>query len=266
MAWPLRPVTPGLDPKAKLPTQILGPPQRPLAGYLTLYKDWVERFKGGNGTAFPGSCPQVALQMAVNMALVAGVILGAAYLARLEPAWLAKWNMTRDTLSHGPFWGAGLVLSLPMLIANLRKLQALGMLISGANPPAGARARARARRHSARWWPMSASSPARARGDPVRAVAQFRTVAAARSDAGIGGGAGGGGFGCNGGFSSRLRPGQIALKETFEANELGQAEAESADLPTGLLEAAHLEACAWPRAVPRRGGASVNWRCAQKPG
>ena len=34
---------------------------------------------------------------------------------------------------------------------------------------------------------------------------------------------------------------QIALKETFEANELGQAEAESADLPTGLLEAAHLD-------------------------
>ena len=34
---------------------------------------------------------------------------------------------------------------------------------------------------------------------------------------------------------------QIALKVTFEANELGQAEVEAADLPAGLLEAAHLD-------------------------
>ena len=69
--------------------------------------------------------------MSVNMTLVAGLLIGAATLARLEPAWLTKWKLKSDTL-HTVLWMAALVLSLPMLIANLRKLQALGMLISEA--------------------------------------------------------------------------------------------------------------------------------------
>ena len=105
---------------------------KPLVGYLALYKDWVERFKGGqwNSLAWQLSRKWI-LQMVINMALVAGVMLGAAYLAKLQPAWLVKWNLQPDTL-RTVLWGAALVLSLPMLIANLRKLQALGMLISEA--------------------------------------------------------------------------------------------------------------------------------------
>ena len=43
---------------------------------------------------------------------------------------------------------------------------------------------------------------------------------------------------------------QIALKETFESNELGQAEAEAADLPAGLLEAAHLDSVRLAKGSP----------------
>ena len=43
---------------------------------------------------------------------------------------------------------------------------------------------------------------------------------------------------------------QIALKETFEANELGQAEVEAADLPAGLLEAAHLDSVRLAKGSP----------------
>ena len=43
---------------------------------------------------------------------------------------------------------------------------------------------------------------------------------------------------------------QIALKETFEANELGQAEAEVGDLPVGLLEAAHLDSVRLAKGSP----------------
>ncbi|MED6326041.1 MAG: cation:proton antiporter, partial [Verrucomicrobiota bacterium] len=111
---------------------ILRSAPKPLVGYLALYKDWVERFKGGQWNSLASKLSRKwILQMAVNMALVAGVILGAAYLARLEPAWLTKWKLTPDLL-RAALWGVAMVLSLPMLIANLRKLQALGMLISEA--------------------------------------------------------------------------------------------------------------------------------------
>ena len=112
--------------------RILCKAPKPLVGYLALYKDWVERFKGGqwNSLAWKLSRKWI-LQMAINMFLVAGIILGAAYLARLQPVWLTKWNLKLDTLRTA-LWGASLVFSLPMIIANLRKLQALGMLISEA--------------------------------------------------------------------------------------------------------------------------------------
>mgnify|MGYP002526475457 CR=1 FL=1 len=187
------------------------------------------------------------LQMAINMALVAGVILGAAYLARLEPAWLAKWKLPSGTL-RTVLWVAALVLSLPMLIANLRKLQALGMLISEAT----------IRRESAGQ-----------RTQLLRAV--VANVCLVAGTAGM--------ILCVLLLSSALLPplkvilalvvalvvvawlqrrflvrvyarAQIALKETFEANELGQAEVEAADLPAGLLEAAHLDSVRLAKGSP----------------
>ena len=235
----------------RLTDAILRGAPKPLVGYLTLYKDWVERFKGGQWNSLAWKLSRKwLLQMAVNMALVAGVILGAAYLARLEPAWLAKWNMTRDTLRTA-LWVAALVLSLPMLIANLRKLQALGMLISEAT----------IRRESAGQ-----------RTQALRAV--VANVCLVAGTAGM--------ILCVLLLSSALLPplgvmlalavvlgvmawlqwrflvrvyawAQIALKETFEANELGQAEAESADLPTGLLEAAHLDSLRLAKGSPAAG-------------
>ena len=235
----------------RLANSLLRTAPGPLAGYLTLYKDWVERFKGGQWNSLAWKLSRKwLLQMAVNMALVAGVILGAAYLARLEPAWLAKWSMTPDTLRTA-LWVAALVLSLPMLIANLRKLQALGMLISEAT----------IRRESAGQ-----------RTQALRAV--VANVCLVAGTAGM--------ILCVLLLSSALLPplgvmlalavvlgvvawlqwrflvrvyarAQIALKETFEANELGRGEAESADLPTGLLEAAHLDSLRLAKGSPAAG-------------
>jgi CPA2 family monovalent cation:H+ antiporter-2 len=115
-----------------LTDKVLRSAPKPLVGYLALYKDWVERFKGGqwNSLAWKLSRKWI-LQMTINMFLVAGIILGAAYLVRFQPEWLTKWNLPVDTL-RTVFWAAALIFSLPMIIANLRKLQALGMLISEA--------------------------------------------------------------------------------------------------------------------------------------
>ena len=193
--------------------------------------------------------------MAINMALVAGLLIGAATLARLKPAWLAKWKLGTGHMLRTVLWVAALVLSLPMLIANLRKLQALGMLISEAT----------IRRESAGQ-----------RTQSLRAV--VANVCLVAGTAGM--------ILCVLLLSSALLPplgvmlalavvlvvvawlqwrflvrvyarAQIALKETFEANELGQAEAEAADLPAGLLEAAHLDSVRLAKGSPAIG--ATHW-------
>jgi CPA2 family monovalent cation:H+ antiporter-2 len=229
---------------------------KPLAGYLSLYKDWVERFKGGQWNSLAWKLSRKwLLQMAINMTLVAGLLIGAATLDRLKPAWLdrlkppwlVEWKLEPDTLST-MLWVAALVLSLPMLIANLRKLQALGMLISEAT----------IRRESAGQ-----------RTQSLRAV--VANVCLVAGTAGM--------ILCVLLLSSALLPplgvmlalavvlvvvawlqwrflvrvyarAQIALKETFEASELDQAEVEAADLPAGLLEAAHLDSVRLAKGSP----------------
>ena len=232
----------------RLANALLQAAPKPLVGYLTLYKDWVDRFKGGqwNNLAWKLSRKWL-LQMSVNMTLVAGLLIGAATLARLEPAWLAKWKLKSDTL-HTVLWMAALVLSLPMIIANLRKLQALGMLISEAT----------IRRESAGQ-----------RTQSLRAV--VANVCLVAGTVGM--------ILCVLLLSSALLPplgvmlalavvlvvvawlqwrflvrvyarAQIALKETFEANELDQADAEVGELPAGLLEAAHLDSVRLAKGSP----------------
>ncbi len=222
----------------RLTDALLRAAPKPLAGYLTLYKDWVERFKGGQWNSLAWKLSRKwLLQMAINMALVAGLLIGAATLARIEPAW-----------PSAVLWVAALVFSLPMLIANLRKLQALGMLISEAT----------IRRESAGQ-----------RTQALRAVVANVCLVAGTTGMIL----------CVLLLSSALLPplgvmlalavvlvvvawlqwrflvriyakAQIALKETFEANELGQAEAEAADLPAGLLEAAHLDSVRLAKGSP----------------
>ncbi|MDA7520760.1 cation:proton antiporter [bacterium] len=211
---------------------------KPLAGYLSLYKDWVERFKGGQWNSLAWKLSRKwLLQMAINMALVAGVILGAAYLARLESAWLRT-----------VFWVAALVLSLPMLIANLRKLQALGMLISEATIR---RESAGQRTQLLRAVVANVCLVAGTAGmilsvlllssallPPLGVMLALAVVLA-------------GVAWLQWRFLVRVYArAQIALKVTFEANELGQAKIEAADLPAGLLEAAHLDSVRLAKGSP----------------
>ena len=235
----------------RLADALLRASPKPLAGYLALYKDWVERFKGGQWNSLAWKLSRKwLLQMAVNMALVAGLLIGAATLYRLKPAWLVEWKLEPDTLRTA-LWVAALVLSLPMLIANLRKLQALGMLISEAT----------VRRESAGQ-----------RTQSLRAVVANVCLVAGTAGMVL----------CVLLLSSALLPplgvmlalavvlvvvawlqwrflvrvyarAQIALKETFEANELRQAEVEAADLPAGLLEAAHLDSLRLAKNSPAAG-------------
>jgi monovalent cation:H+ antiporter-2, CPA2 family len=222
----------------RLANALLRAAPKPLAGYLTLYKDWVERFKGGQWNSLAWKLSRKwLLQMAINMALVAGVILGAAYLARDESAWLRT-----------VFWVAALVLSLPMLIANLRKLQALGMLISEATIR---RESAGQRTQLLRAVVANVCLVAGTAGMILSVLLLSSALlpqlgvmlALAVVLAGV--------AWLQWRFLVRIYArAQIALKETFEANELGQAEVEAADLPAGLLEAAHLDSVRLAKGSP----------------
>ena len=232
---------------------ILRSAPKPLVGYLALYKDWVKRFKGGQWNSLASKLSRKwILQMAVNMALVAGVLLGAAYLARLEPAWLTKWKLTPDYL-RAALWGAAMVLSLPMLIANLRKLQALGMLISEATVK---RNRAGQRTQSLRAVVANACLIAGTTGmilcvlllssallPPLGVMLALAVVLAVVAW-------------LQWRFLVRIYArAQIAIKETLESHELGQAESEADALPTSLLEAAHLDSVRLAKGSPAAGQA-----------
>jgi CPA2 family monovalent cation:H+ antiporter-2 len=65
----------------------------------------------------------------LNLVLVAGVFLGAGYLGQHPPGWMAGFGLDRDSLDAA-LWLTSVLLSLPLLIATMRKLQAIGLLVA----------------------------------------------------------------------------------------------------------------------------------------
>jgi CPA2 family monovalent cation:H+ antiporter-2 len=114
----------------------------PLANTLSLYTSWVGRLGQRQPSMATKLIRKWAAQMALNAALITAVFAVAAYLGQRPPA------LIRDLDLHGDWhkaliWLTAAVLSLPMFIATVRKLQALGLLmaelkVTSAN--AGARA------------------------------------------------------------------------------------------------------------------------------
>ena len=96
---------------------------------LNLYSRWIGQL--GEGQARSAATPLIhkwAWQMGLNIALVAAVFLSAGFVAQKRPAWLQRVPGGEDA-TNGLLWLSAVVLSLPLLIATFRKLQALGMLL-----------------------------------------------------------------------------------------------------------------------------------------
>ncbi|HOC57807.1 MAG TPA: cation:proton antiporter [Verrucomicrobiota bacterium] len=103
---------------------------QPLVNSLDLYTRWV----GELGVQRQGRMAvRLALrwsaQMVLNAALVAGVFIGAAFVERHPPGWLQELGLRAEGLK-ATLWLAAMVVSLPLLIATFRKLQALGLLVA----------------------------------------------------------------------------------------------------------------------------------------
>ena len=98
--------------------------------YLSLYTRWIGQWREGR---HPSMTSQLirrwAWQMGLNLTLVAGIFIAAAFLHQSEPSWLPKIPGGAEA-THAIFWLGAVLLALPLLIATYRKLQALGMLLS----------------------------------------------------------------------------------------------------------------------------------------
>src|SRR3954470_19317605 len=103
---------------------------RPLANYLDIYTQWVGRRSRRESQSMGGALIRKwAWQMALNLVLMVAIFISAAFLSRQRPGWLS--SMTGNAEDWNPlFWLAAVLLSLPLLIATYRKLQAMGLLVS----------------------------------------------------------------------------------------------------------------------------------------
>ncbi|MDB6026450.1 MAG: cation/H(+) antiporter [Verrucomicrobiales bacterium] len=97
---------------------------------LEVYTLWLSRkSEGAPKNAATQFIRRWTLQMALNVMLVAGIFIAAVFLSNRQPAWLTKLPKGEVGLNAALWFGA-MLLSLPLLIATYRKLQALGMLLA----------------------------------------------------------------------------------------------------------------------------------------
>jgi CPA2 family monovalent cation:H+ antiporter-2 len=98
--------------------------------YLAVYTRWVSQWREGRHPNMTSRLMRRwAWQMALNLALVAGIFIGAAYIGQRRPDWLS-YLPGGDEWINAILWLSAVVLSLPLIIATYRKLQALGLLIA----------------------------------------------------------------------------------------------------------------------------------------
>lgn len=94
------------------------------------YANWIAGLKPvEENAAIAAMLRRLVVHIVINMALVAAVFLGAAWLKPRILEWLPHWTAS-ETLRRSLLWSAALVVSMPMLIAAYRKADALGMVLA----------------------------------------------------------------------------------------------------------------------------------------
>jgi CPA2 family monovalent cation:H+ antiporter-2 len=111
---------------------------KPLVNSLDIYTRWVGQLGSqGHGSLATKLKWRWSAQMALNAALIAAVFIAAAFVERRPLEWLKSVGLGEESLKAA-LWLAAMVLSLPMLIATFRKLQALGLLVAETKVPQAA--------------------------------------------------------------------------------------------------------------------------------
>ncbi|MFA5056709.1 MAG: cation:proton antiporter [Opitutaceae bacterium] len=103
---------------------------RPLTDILAIYTHWVGQFGGGQSASVPAKLiRRWCAQMALNATLIAAVFVAAAFAGEHPPPVLRNLGPREDWLKTA-LWLVAVITALPMLIATMRKLQALGLLVA----------------------------------------------------------------------------------------------------------------------------------------
>jgi CPA2 family monovalent cation:H+ antiporter-2 len=96
---------------------------------FSIYTRWVAQLSVNRAKQTVGRLVRKwSWQIALNVALIAGIFIAAVFIRQNEPQWFTNLNI-RPAWADGTVWAAALVISMPLLIASYRKLQALGMLL-----------------------------------------------------------------------------------------------------------------------------------------
>ncbi|CAB3765536.1 cation:proton antiporter [Paraburkholderia humisilvae] len=103
---------------------------RAVSNVFGLYGQWLRSLHPASGepTLF-GITRRIILQIAVNLALVVAIFLGASYGAPVASPLLAGW-VPAEPMQRVVLWSAALIVSLPFLIAVYRKTKALALLLA----------------------------------------------------------------------------------------------------------------------------------------
>lgn len=108
-----------------------------LKAYQHDYTEWIQRvWHQREVSAIQKMVRRIVLQIGINVGLIGGVYLAAIYMNKAPIPWLNNlpdWVGGKETA----LWAGATLINLPIMIAALRKLEALSMLISEIAIPSG---------------------------------------------------------------------------------------------------------------------------------
>ena len=102
---------------------------RSIVSVLDLYTKWVGQLGQRHSSMATTLTRRWFGQIALNAALIAAIFIAAAFAGKNPPRWVLDLRLEPDWLLGG-LWLAAVLLSLPMSIATIRKLQAVGLLVA----------------------------------------------------------------------------------------------------------------------------------------
>lgn len=106
---------------------------RSVVNYLEGYTRWVGEFFAEKESSRAGKLVRRWFwQIALNAALIGAIFIAAGFIGKSHPEWFGHAG-TSVQLVNGAVWLGAFVVSLPLLIATFRKLQALGLMVAELN-------------------------------------------------------------------------------------------------------------------------------------
>jgi K+:H+ antiporter len=103
---------------------------RAVSNMFGLYGQWLGSLGPGSGEPTPFSVTRrIILQIAVNLALVVAIFLGASYGAPAASRLFADWAPS-EPIQRVVLWSAAQIVSMPFLVAVYRKTKSLALLLA----------------------------------------------------------------------------------------------------------------------------------------